>query len=58
MPNEKQQIETIVCRICKKEIPTFRLKAHLKTEHPKNKEKSDFTDERKIMNKIMTKYRK
>ncbi len=35
--DEKQPIETTICRICKKEIPTFRLRAHLKAEHPKRK---------------------
>ena len=30
-------IQTTICRICKQEIPTYRLRAHLKMEHPKRK---------------------
>ena len=48
----------IICKICKKEILAKNLIMHLKKEHPKNKEKSNFTDERKLMNKIMTRFGK
>lgn len=35
--NETKPIQTTICRICKQEIPTYRLRAHLKMEHPKRK---------------------
>ncbi len=35
--NETKPTQTVICRICKQEIPTYRLRVHLKMEHPKRK---------------------
>ena len=50
--------KTIICRKCKKEILAKDLIYHLKTEHPKKKKNTNTTDERKIMDRIISKYSK
>lgn len=35
--NNSQKTQKTICKICQKEIQTFRLVNHLKTEHPKHK---------------------
>ena len=54
--SEKEK--TIICRKCKKEILAKDLITHLKTEHPKKKKTVNEVEERKIMDRIISRYSK